>query len=704
MVSQQIVDIIIKAQDQASAAANKVDESLQKIGKSGSMLSRIPGFDALRGKFTSLASTVSGKFGGAIDGVRKKLTSLSNGAKGLESAMGFLKGAVSMTAGMIGYDLVNSLMETTRASLNARSSMQAFASRLNMSSSEVQSFQQSLDELQNTYKKIDMDVVGQQATDMAYRLGLPKTALAELTETTAIFTDAMQRNGRSAEDSMLAMSDAMDGQFTRLKEIGISQEDLIRNGWSGDLEDKTGLLHAMNAALKEQHYDDLAKSVDTLDEAWQVLSITLSNLLEAIILPLIPGIVAVVSGFTDAINAIKPFVGMLQGLWNALPDWLQDTAWAAALVVALYALGTVIWGTVIPALAGAALAALEFAAAMLANPLTWVLVAIVAIALAVYELGKAFGWWSDVSGMWDAFLNNILIPVWEFLVNLFTPAWNFIGEAINAVMPFISNLTNAFSLFMNGQMSLPNLIMTVMSSLYNIYATIFTMVVTAVISWGTQILSNGINAATSFVNGVVNKVKQLPGKIYSQLVSAVSKIVSAGQQWVSNAKSKASSLVSGVTSTLSGLPGKISSALSGVVSAITSPFQSAYNQVVGIVNNLKSKVEEGMNYIGSLGGAFGGDELGTAVADNFNAGVDLSRPTIVNNGAFGGEITGELTLIHDLRNLPDGVSAGEVAEIVLATANSDEFGKAIASNSGFQDMDLKVKNTFTSRVNRANGV
>ena len=685
MVSQQIVDIIIKAEDQASAAANKVDQSLQKIGKSSGLLGKIPGFDTLRSKFTSLASTMSGKFSNAVDGVRNKLTSLSNGAKGLASAMNFLKGAVSMTVGMIGYDLVNSMMETTRASLNARSSMQAFASRLNMSAGEVSAFQKSLDDLQNTYKKIDMDVVGQQATDMAYRLGLPKTSLAELTETTAIFTDAMQRNGRSAEDSMLAMSDAMDGQFTRLKEIGIQQEDLIRNGWSGDLEDKEGLLKAMNAALKEQHYDDLAKSVDTLDDAWQVLSITLSNLLEAIILPLTPAIVAVVSGFTDAINAVKPFISMLQGAWGALPDWLRDAAWATALTIGLYALGTVIMSTVVPALAAAALAAIDFAIAMMANPLTYVLIALVAIAYAVYEIGKAFGWWDDVSGMWEAFLNNILIPVWEFLVNTFTPAWEAIGAAINAIMPFITALGDAFSAFGSGQMDLLSLIWTIMTSMYNIYTTIFSMVMTALMNFASNLVQQGISGATQFVNGIITRISQLPGKVASQLAAVLSRIVSAGSQWVNNAKSKASSLVSSVTSTLSSLPGKISSALSGVVNAIVKPFQDAYNRVSAEVDKIKNKVNDLSNL--SFGG---GDEF--IAPDAYNAGVDLSGTTK------------EMTLVHDFKNLPNGVTASEVAEIVLATAESKEFGQAIASNSGFQNMDLKVKNTFTSRVNRANGV
>ena len=260
-------------------------------------------------------------FGGSIDNLKVKLRSLAAEAKktGGGGGLGFLKNAASMTVGMLGYDLVNSVMETTRASLNARSGMQAFAQRLGMSGAEVQKFQSDLDGMQTSFKKIDMDVVGQQETDMAYRLGLPKQSLSELTETTAIFTDAMQRNGRSAEDSMLAMSDAMDGQFTRLKEIGISQEDLMKNGWSGDINDKTGLLKAMNKALKDQHYDELAKSVDTLDDAWQVLNVTMGNLLEQILVPLTPVIVGIVSAIGDVISGIMGFVNNLKSAFSGLP-------------------------------------------------------------------------------------------------------------------------------------------------------------------------------------------------------------------------------------------------------------------------------------------------------------------------------------------------------------------------------------------------
>lgn len=385
-------------------------------------------FTSLKAKITSFGSSAKATFtsafslsgikqrltslGGSIDKIKAKLRSLANEAKktGGGGGFGFLKNALSMTVGMLGYDLVNATMESTRASLNARSSMGAFAQRLNMSGAEVQTYQKSLDNLQGSFKKVDMDVVGQQATDMAFRLGIGKESLTELTETTAIFTDAMQRNGRSAEDSMLAMSDAMDGQFVRLKEIGIGEEDLMRNGWSGDLEDKTGLLKAMNKALKEQHYDELAKSVDNLDDAWKVLEVTMGNLLEAILLPLLPAIVGVVSGFADAVNTIK-------AAWNGLPDWGKYAIGVAAVAVGIGIAVGAFGGlqAAVVALAGPLMSAIGLISGI-SLPIVAVVAAIGLLVYAIYEIGKAFGWWYNVQGMIQAIQTGIA-RLWAAFIN-----------------------------------------------------------------------------------------------------------------------------------------------------------------------------------------------------------------------------------------------------------------------------------------------
>ena len=800
MPSQQLINIIIKATDEASAAANKVDENLKRIGESSSRLSKIPGFDTLKNKISSVGesidnrfggaltrarervsgftgrisnatSTIRDKFGGALSNVKNKIDNFNNSAKQTSSAFGLLKSAGSMAIGMIGYDLVNSLVETTRASLNARSSIQAFASRLNMSGTEVTAFQQSLDELQNTYKKIDMDVVGAQATDLAYRLGLPKISLSELTETTAIFMDAMQRNGRSAEDSMLAMSDAMDGQFTRLKELGISQEDLMNNGWSGDLEDKEGLLKAINKALKDQNYDELAKSVDNLDDAWQVLSITLSNLLESIILPLTPAIVAIITGFTSAIEMIK-------SAWNGLPDWGKIAIGVGALAVAL--------GILIPALMATEAASLPlvptlYAIAGAVMGISWPIVAVVAaiglLVVAIYEIGKAFGWWSDVNSMlaaigagiqrlWSAFINhpdvqaaismisNALSTLWSWIVQAgqavleffgissegnfdvvraiidgigaaweavtypirvvigliewliagftsvqetVTGVWDaimaVIGPYVSQIVGFIMSLIGVFDQFKAGQMNLPQFIITILSMLWSAYLNVTTQIAQLILRFGGQVLTYAVNAGRNFLNGVMNQVKQTPGRVLSALLQVISSIVSAGQQWISNAVSQARGVVDGAAGALAALPGRISSALGGVVDAIVAPFRSAYDSVCGVVDQIKGKVEEGMQYLGSLvsfGGdtAFGGD---VAISNDTARVVHSSEPLEVNEN---------INLTLDLRDVPSGMDEDRL----LDALNSREFIQAFVSNPVFQEADARVKRSISLKANRHMGV
>lgn len=65
---------------------------------------------------------------------------------------------------------------------------------------------------------------------------------------------------------------------------------------------------------------------------------------------------------------------------------------------------------------GLAASFLAVAGAILANPLTWVVVALVAIAVAIYEVGKAFGWWKDVGTMLEAIKNNIG-RLWDAFIN-----------------------------------------------------------------------------------------------------------------------------------------------------------------------------------------------------------------------------------------------------------------------------------------------
>jgi len=473
---------------------------------------------------------------------------------------------------------------------------------------------------------------------------LPKTSLTELTETTAIFTDAMQRNGRSAEDSMLAMSDAMDGQFTRLKEIGIGQKDLMKNGWDGDINNKTSLLDAMNKSLKEQHYDDLAKSVDTLDDAWQVLSITMSNLLEKILVPLTPVIVGVVEGFTNAMDAVKPFVDTLLNSAGALPEWLQDAGWATALGLGLYYVGTVIMSTVVPALAAAALAAMDFAIAMLMNPWTYVLVALVAIAYAIYEVGKSFGWWTDVGSMleaiwagiqrlWSAFINHPGVQeAIDAISNAVGVLWGWIQQAGQAILDFFGvssegdfdvvraiidtvgaawdALSIAIGAVINVVTTVWNTISWVVGQIWAVVGPFVMQIIGFFTNIGTAIdnFKNGQLDLPGFIISVLTNLANAYLTFLNMIITTVVTFATRIWNWATKA---GSGFVNNIMKFLKSLPGKAYNALMGVVGRISSAIQSWINTAKGKVSSLISNV---INQLTSLPGKVASAVSGVAGA------------------------------------------------------------------------------------------
>ena len=326
-------------------------------------------------------------------------------------------------------------------------------------------------------------------------------------------------------------------------------------------------------------------------------------------------------------------------------------------------------------------------------PLRTVIELMMMIAGAVSGAGEVFG----------SFYEDTLAPFGEWLSGVFAPVWQLIGDLINAISPFVSNLTNAFTLFANGQMSLPSLVWTVLTTLFNAYVTIFGLIMSRVTAWGISLLAKGVSVASNFVNNIVNWLRQLPGRALSALLQVVSSIVSAGAQWVSNATSQASSVVSGVVGRLSSLPGNIAGALGGVVDAIVSPFRQAYDAVVGVVDSIKNKVQEGLDAIGSLGGAMGSDHT-EAGGDHFSAyGNDiLPNATEYSVGSGSVEVSGEVTerLILDFQNVPSHIDTNQLIEVM----QDRRVLESIARNRDFQSIDTKVKSEIIGKSKRYYGV
>lgn len=616
--------------------------------------------------------------------------------KNVESKAGRLKNtltnAASMTAGMIGYDLFNSILESANASINASQHLDYFAGRLNMSASDVQKFRGEIDKLQKEYRKIDMTAVGASAEEMAVKFNLPKDSLGDLTKMTAVMSSAFVKEGRTQEDAILAVNDAMDGQFKRLQELGITEEDLKKNGWSGDLNDKAGLISAINKSLAEGGYDQTAKDITSLDDAWQVLSVTVGQFLASVIVPLTPLIVGVV----DAISGLLEFIqnnGWAQGVLLIGGLTLGFILLAGSMVTAEGAF--IGFQALMPAfITELSAVASQFMLITVAGAPLWAIVAAVAaIAIAVYEVGIYFGWWKDVGTMlqaigdgvrrlWEAFINSpqvqgaikavqgALQALWNYAqpaiqwlqaawTNLFGSsgsnpdivhgiivAFQRLGEIAGQVFGILqrgfntvayivtplwnglSQLIGVFGQLMNGSISWQDAFMKVL-----------TIIGTAVRGFSARLAPIALQIGRTLLNGIVNTLRRIPVLLGQLLLQAVTRIGTFGNNAAIRARAAGRQILMGIVNYIRQLPGRVGSfmmqlpgRISGAAGAAVGAAMSLASQLLtAVVNGVKGIADAVFNEFMNIGNKIR-DAIGNAVNNALQFGNDIKDAVL---GALG---------------------------------------------------------------------
>lgn len=353
----------------------------------------------------------------SIDSIKKKLKELTTASRNSGAGLGFLRSAASMTVGMIGYDLVNAFTQSARANINAQAKIDAFGNRLQMSGSKLDSFKSDLSSLQSEFRKVDMDAIGASALEMGVKFGLASDDMTELSRTVAIASSAFVSEGRTQEDAILAVSDALDGQMKRMLELGIDEQKLIDNGFNGNYEDKNNLLQALNSTLSTMGFEETARQVKTLDDAYAAISVSGGQLLSSILVPLTPYLVAISSAFYDCVIQAKAFIKSIQEAWNNMPDWQKD-----AIAIGLIAGAILLFIGYLGGLPGILMRIVSLLAPIISTisainlPLIAIVAIIGAIVYAVYEVGKAFGWWTDVGSMLAAITDGVM-RLWNAFIN-----------------------------------------------------------------------------------------------------------------------------------------------------------------------------------------------------------------------------------------------------------------------------------------------
>lgn len=241
-------------------------------------------------KSKQLGST--GSFGaGSVSNSKNKGTGAGFGGV-IDRTANLVKMMAMLEVFMGTWEATESYMESSSAIRGFYDLLSKRDDKTRWNAKNLSEYNQRLSELQGTYSKLNVRETGAEVMKIGQMYGLSakeiysntkdlKDGQKDFVETALIFTDAMANEGRSSRDASLALKDLIDqgeGWSRRTQEIGITEDVLKaqkdKNGkayWSGDKQDKEGLIKALGSAETKLHLDERAKQINTLEDGVQAL-------------------------------------------------------------------------------------------------------------------------------------------------------------------------------------------------------------------------------------------------------------------------------------------------------------------------------------------------------------------------------------------------------------------------------------------------
>ena len=400
------------------------------------------------------------------------------------------------------------------------------------------------------------------------------------------------------------------------------------------------------------------KSVDSSKSVWESLGTTIGNIVTAI---------------ANVVQAVGDFINMILAIPGATDVISAIVFSIGGLVLAFKVVGTAVSvvvtviNTFKTAVAVARGVMLAFNAALAANPLGIIVLAITAVVSALIWF---FTQTQTGQAMWSSFV-NFLVETWnnfsatisvitQAIVDGMQAAWNVLVTVLEApviaVIAFINggfsglmtSLALIWSSIVNNLSIIWNNIVLIASSIFpglgTLISNIFLEIGNFFTAWGTGILEfltiifNGIiSVITTVVNGVYNVIvgvwNAIPGFVSGLWNGIVAFLSGIWNGLVSGAIGFANNLFSGVRSIWNSIPGwasglwnsvlgTISGVWNGIVSTVVSMANSAINGlkgawngitgwVSGLWNGVKSTIRSAMNFdLGAAGRAIMSSFLG----------------------------------------------------------------------------------------------
>jgi len=479
---------------------------------------------------------------------------------------------------------------------------------------------------------------------------------------------AMTGSEAKAEQAMFDLSKGIKGAYASLDQYGITEDALMRTGlWSGKEDDLNGYLDAVNKVTGST--DDLMNSTQGLEA---LMGKSFSRAGKKLGETVLPAVKNLLQGFNDldsatggwlstgiliggsiassvttglsAVNQAKQGFDALKGGVETVKDSIDtvsgtfDKAKGAidafrqgqALANLVEGEGAIAHGLnalgITSEAAAADGAAFSFQGLAIAEgaalwPILAIIGAVILLVAAVYEIGKAFGWWSDVGTMleaiqaglnrlWQAFINN---PDVQAFMQGLKDAWNWL---LQAIQPVIGAVLNFFGISTGGNFDIVRALINAVSTAWGRVKAQINLVISVV-----RLFASGVQAAVNTAKGVL-------GQISSKWTS------------VKNA---------------------ISNAATGIKNAITAPFQAAWATVKPIYDKFQAAVNWGKQLIGWSGAEFEGFSTSDVGYEGFDG--------TLNDAYYNQTSNSNSNVVNNNFNI-NGIIEQEASEYIVDSMNN----------------------------------
>ena len=206
-------------------------------------------------------------------------------------------------------------------------------------------------------------------------------------------------------------------------------------------------------------------------------------------------------------------------------------------------------------------------------------------------------------------------------------------------------------------------------------------------TWGEQMRSRAVSAATSLISQVFSTLSQMPGKVWNAIVGALQQVANWGTQLAAKGAAAAKGLFDAVVNGVSSLPGKMAEIGSNIVSGIWNGISSGWSWLKDKVSSLARSLLQGAKDalgIKSPSRLFR-DLVGKMIPQGIGVGIDEELPTLQD----------------DLQKGLQGMTAKVAAEVnpVAAVKNT---AKVIAIDKNLDTKKVTANNEITVIVNTTN--